>query len=89
MDSTRGRTSHLAPAGSALDERVGTAPRAGAGGAADGGPGDVGRRVGRRVGQELGAPLGKELRESALLLGLALVVLGLVTLVAGGALLLD
>ena len=48
----------------------------------------MGRRVGRRVGQELGAPLGKELRESALLLGLALVVLGLVALVASGALLL-
>ena len=83
MDSTRGRTSRTA-AGPALDERVGAAPRAAAGEV----PGDVGRRLGRRVGQELGAPLGKELRESALLFGLALVVLGLVTLVAGGALLL-
>jgi len=35
-----------------------------------------------RVGADLGAPLGKEVRESALLLGLALVVVGLVAVLA-------
>ncbi len=44
--------------------------------------------VGTRVGAQLGADVGKELRESALLLGLALVVLGLVTLLASAAALL-
>ena len=46
--------------------------------------GEVAAEVGTRVGQGLGAPLGQELRESALLLGLALVVLGLVGLLALG-----
>ena len=44
--------------------------------------------VGTRVGGELGAPLGKELRESALLLALAGVVLGVVAALASTPLLL-
>ncbi len=44
--------------------------------------------VGTKVGAELGADLGKELRESALLLGLTLVVVGLVAALASTALLL-
>ena len=53
---------------------------------------DAGSRIatelGTRIGAELGADLGKELRESALLLGLALVVLGVVGALAATALLL-
>jgi hypothetical protein len=50
---------------------------------------DVVQDLGTRVGGELlGADLGKELRESALLLGLALVVVGLVAALASTALLL-
>ena len=48
----------------------------------------VGGQLGPQIGPQLGAELGKELRESALLLGLALVVVGLVTLLASAALLL-
>jgi len=48
----------------------------------------VADEVGTKVGAELGADLGKELRESALLLGLALVVVGLVAALASTALLL-
>jgi hypothetical protein len=44
--------------------------------------------VGTRLGAELGADLGKELRESALLLAIALVVLGLFAALASTALLL-
>lgn len=44
--------------------------------------------VGTRLGSELGAPLGKELRESALLLGLTLLVLGIVAGLASTTLLL-
>ncbi len=44
--------------------------------------------LGTKVGAELGAELGKELRESALLLGMVLVVIGLVALLASTALLL-
>jgi len=44
--------------------------------------------VGTKVGADLGADLGKEIRESALLLGLALVVVGLVAVLASTALLL-
>ena len=67
------------------DSATGTVPRA-AEVVAD----VAGRRadVGTRVGGELGAPLGKELRESALLLGLALLVLGLVAALASTTLLL-
>ena len=39
---------------------------------------EVATDVGTKIGAELGADLGKELRESALLLGLTLVVVGLV-----------
>ena len=49
---------------------------------------DVVAEVGTKLGAELGAELGKELRESALLLGLALVVVGLVAALASTALLL-
>ena len=49
---------------------------------------EVAADVGTRVGAELGAEIGKELRESALLLGLALVVIGLVAALAATALLL-
>ncbi len=49
---------------------------------------DVATDVGTKVGAELGADLGKELRESALLLGLTLVVIGLVAALASTALLL-
>ena len=44
--------------------------------------------LGTKVGAELGAELGKEIRESALLLGMVLVVIGLVALLASTALLL-
>ncbi len=49
---------------------------------------EVAGDVGTRLGAELGADLGKELRESALLLGMALVVVGLVAMLASTALLL-
>jgi len=49
---------------------------------------EVATDLGIKVGAELGAELGKELRESALLLGLTLVVLGLVAALASTALLL-
>lgn len=49
---------------------------------------EVAVRVGSRVGEELGAPLGQEVRDSALLLGLALVVLGVVAALASTTLLL-
>jgi len=49
---------------------------------------DRAAEVGTKVGAELGADLGKEIRESALLLGLALVVIGLVAALASTSLLL-
>ena len=49
---------------------------------------EVALRVGSEVGQQLGAPLGQEVRESALLLGLTLVVLGVVAALASTTLLL-
>jgi hypothetical protein len=49
---------------------------------------EVAARVGSRVGEELGAPLGREVRESALLLGLTLLVLGVVAALASTTLLL-
>ena len=49
---------------------------------------EVALRVGEEVGQQLGAPLGQEVRESALLLGLTLVVLGVVAALASTTLLL-
>ena len=76
MDTTTGRT---AGAGGRTTQLADRAAEAGTRVAAD---------VGTKVGAELGADLGKELRESALLLGLALVVVGLVALLASSALLL-
>ena len=49
---------------------------------------ETGMRVAADVGTKVGADLGKEIRESALLLGLALVVVGLVAVLASTALLL-
>ena len=48
---------------------------------------EVVQDVATRVGVELGAELGKEVRESALLLGMALVVVGLFAALASTALL--
>ena len=45
-------------------------------------------RAGEKVGGELGAPLGQEVRESALLLGLTLLVLGVVAALGSTTLLL-
>lgn len=44
--------------------------------------------LGTRIGSDLGAPLGKELQDSALLLGLAVAVLGVVPVLASTTLLL-
>ena len=49
---------------------------------------EVAARVGSKVGEELGAPLGQEVRDSALLLGLTLVVLGVVAALASTTVLL-